>query len=106
MTPNTRKYGNSNSMHTISGSAGGVLLFIAGQQETTVVLQVLTQSMQPMLTALHSWLYAGLLNAAAQDFFICEGQLIEPAFLSILATQRVSSLTARHLAVSNSWQRL
>lgn len=52
-----------------------MLLCFTGQQESTVVLQMLIQSMQPMLIALQSWLYAGLLDSTAQDFFICEGQL-------------------------------
>lgn len=46
----------------------------AGQQETAVILKLLVQSLQPMLASLQAWLYAGLLDSSAQDFFICEGQ--------------------------------
>lgn len=75
-------------MHTIRSSAADVVLYFTGQQESTVVLQMLIQSMQPMLTALQSWLYAGLLTSAAQDFFICEGQFVSPALLPVFETQR------------------
>ena len=39
-----------------------------------MVLQMLVQSMQPMLASLQAWLYAGLLDQSAPGFFICEGQ--------------------------------
>ena len=39
------------------------------------MLQILVQSMQPLLTALQAWLFDGLLQGAPHNFFICEGQL-------------------------------
>ena len=49
------------------------MLCCAGQQESAVVLQMLVQTMQPMLASLQAWLHAGLLDATAQDFFVAEG---------------------------------
>ena len=45
----------------------------AGSQETAVVLQILYDSMQPLLAALQAWLYDGLLHGSLHNFFICEG---------------------------------
>ena len=50
------------------------MLCCAGQQESAVVLQMLIQTMQPMLASLQAWLHAGLLDVTAQDFFVAEGQ--------------------------------
>ena len=40
-----------------------------------MVLQILHQSMQPLLASLQAWLYQGLLQAPAHNFFIREGRL-------------------------------
>ena len=39
-----------------------------------MVLQLLYQSMQPLLASLQAWLYGGLLPASLHNFFICEGE--------------------------------
>ena len=38
-----------------------------------MVLQILTQSMQPLLASLQAWLYDGLLQGSPHNFFICDG---------------------------------
>lgn len=40
-----------------------------------MVLQILHQSMQPLLAALQAWLYQGLLQGSPHIFFIHEGRL-------------------------------
>ena len=45
----------------------------AGGQETAVVLQILIESLQPLLAALQAWLFDGLLQGSPHNFFICEG---------------------------------
>lgn len=39
-----------------------------------MALQLLHQSMQPLLASLQAWLYGGLLPASPHNFFICEGE--------------------------------
>lgn len=38
------------------------------------MLQILVQSLQPLLAALQAWLFQGLLQGSPHSFFICQGE--------------------------------
>ena len=46
----------------------------AGSQETALLLRLLCCASKPFMHQLHAWLYSGLIDDPADDFFIAEGE--------------------------------
>ena len=46
----------------------------AGSQETALLLRLLCCASKPFMHQLHAWLYSGLIDDPAEDFFIAEGE--------------------------------
>ena len=63
----------------------------AGSQETALLLRLLCCASKPFMHQLHAWLYSGLIDDPAEDFFIAEG---EPTTSS---HQGDSTLCTRHM---------